>query len=127
MRAHGKCLKSNEITSSRLWVSDTPKKKWMQSWRYVHTTLSTPCFTAYFLTKAFSSFQSTDLNKDGKISYPEFLASFRAQALALPETDDESTDSENNSKQLMGLDAEIPGGRFDKDLSESLREQLYDD
>lgn len=67
--------------------------------------------------------KAADLNKDGKISYQEFLQSFRAQTFKVLEHMDDSTvnDSENN---LIGLDAKIPGGRFDSELDESLKRQL---
>ena len=68
--------------------------------------------------------QVADKNKDGKISYAEFLENFREQTAAMVNSveydvfcDDDSTDSNDNN--LVGLDAIIPGGKYDKALSES--------
>ncbi len=67
--------------------------------------------------------KAADLNQDGKITYQEFLESFRAQTFKVLEHVDDSTviDSDNN---LIGLDAKIPGGRFDSELDESLKRQI---
>ena len=63
---------------------------------------------------------ATDKNKDGKISYQEFLESFRDQTQALADSVDfVMEDSEDLSESLVGLDAKIPGGRFDSELSPS--------
>jgi hypothetical protein len=68
--------------------------------------------------------QVADKNKDGKISYAEFLENFREQTVAMVNSvefdvfgDDDSIDSNDNN--LVGLDAIIPGGKYDKSLSES--------
>jgi len=64
--------------------------------------------------------ESTDKNKDGKISYQEFLESFRDQTQALANSVEfVMEDSEDLSESLLGLDAKIPGGRFDSELSPS--------
>ena len=68
--------------------------------------------------------QAADKNNDGKISYAEFLENFREQTEAMVNSveydvfgDDDSTESKNNN--LVGLDAIIPGGKYDPTLSES--------
>ncbi|KAL7559058.1 hypothetical protein ACA910_018413 [Epithemia clementina (nom. ined.)] len=68
-----------------------------------------------------------DTDGDGRISYPEFLALFRKQTqdrageLGRLETGLSDAASE---KGLMGLDAKIPGGRYDSNLPDSLKQQL---
>ena len=71
--------------------------------------------------------ESADTNKDGKISYQEFLESFRAQtfkAQMAAEVDGSIKTTENGQQDLMGLDAKIPGGRYDEGLPESQKAQL---
>jgi len=69
--------------------------------------------------------QAADKNKDGKISFAEFLESFREQTEAMVACvesmefgvdDDDSVDD-----TLIGLDAKIPGGKYDTDLSASAK------
>lgn len=73
----------------------------------------------------FLATQAADKNKDGRISFQEFLESFRekteAMAQAVEEMDDASMSS-SASGSLMGLDAHIPGGMFDSNLSPSEKE-----
>lgn len=70
--------------------------------------------------------ESADTDGDGKISYPEFLALFRKQQSKLAgevgnmDADDSSSKPEIT---LMGLDAKIPGGRYDSDLTGSALDQ----
>ena len=60
-----------------------------------------------------------------EVSYPEFLAMFRSQASNLVHEIhqigklDSSVDSED-SDTLVGLEAKIPGGRYDSNLSSTL-------
>ncbi|KAG7355131.1 serine/threonine protein kinase [Nitzschia inconspicua] len=58
-----------------------------------------------------------DLDNDGQISFAEFLAMFRTQTKKLSLTDAESFDSKrSDDANLVGLDAKIPGGKYDSDL-----------
>lgn len=59
--------------------------------------------------------RSADENKDGKISYKEFLKAFREQSVLSAGKDYDMNDSliDMSSDDLLGLDAVIPGGRFD--------------
>jgi hypothetical protein len=70
--------------------------------------------------------KGADTNGDGKISYKEFLNAFRKEtrdtAEHVAQLGKHSTHiSEAN---LVGLDAKIPGGRFDSNLSPSLQLQV---
>mmetsp|Transcript_1637 Transcript_1637/g.2346 ORF Transcript_1637/g.2346 Transcript_1637/m.2346 type:complete len:597 (+) Transcript_1637:176-1966(+) len=73
--------------------------------------------------------KTADTDGDNKISYPEFLALFRKQNHALAEEagndagSDEFTSSKSFDGSLVGLDAEIPGGRYDSNLDPSQRKQ----
>jgi calcium-dependent protein kinase len=60
--------------------------------------------------------QGADTDKDGKISFQEFLAVFRKEErrLAHAVVSIESENTNGDSANLMGLDAVIPGGKFDK-------------
>ncbi|GKY91060.1 hypothetical protein MPSEU_000078800 [Mayamaea pseudoterrestris] len=64
---------------------------------------------------------SADENKDGKISYKEFLKAFRQQTLLTANQtlsmDDSSIGLDGSS--LLGLDAKIPGGKYDVPLDET--------
>ena len=66
-----------------------------------------------------------DLNGDGKISYPEFLKMFRqktvdAKKQVLLQTESSSLGA-NKSDDLLGLDAKIPGGRYDSNIDDTLK------
>ena len=66
-----------------------------------------------------------DLNGDGKISYSEFLKMFRqktvdAKKQVLLQTESSSL-SANKSDNLLGLDAKIPGGRYDSNIDDTLK------
>lgn len=69
-----------------------------------------------------------DLDGDGKITYKEFLTAFRSKTqiratqLAHMESSSEG-DHEGDQDSLVGLDAKIPGGKDDPDLSPSLKPQ----
>ena len=58
--------------------------------------------------------QSADENKDGKISYKEFLKAFREQTLLTVDRefglDNSLLDGDDG---LLGLDSKIPGGKYD--------------
>ena len=63
--------------------------------------------------------QEADKNKDGKISYAEFLATFREQTHAVVQTVEGAEPmavSTLNNESLVGLDAKIPGGIHDSSL-----------
>jgi hypothetical protein len=63
--------------------------------------------------------QEADKNKDGKISYAEFLATFREQTHAVVQTVEGAEPiavSTLNNESLVGLDAKIPGGIYDSSL-----------
>lgn len=64
-----------------------------------------------------------DENKDGKISYSEFLALFRKQqnvfAIDAQATSHAFSTTSEDEEDLVGLDAIIPGGKFDSANSES--------
>ena len=68
-----------------------------------------------------------DTDGDGRISYPEFLALFRKDTVArageLARIDTDPVDSTTDNG-LVGLDAKIPGGRFDSNLPDSLKQQI---
>lgn len=69
--------------------------------------------------------KSADKNKDGQISYKEFLEAFRQETAAIAENiafTEEST-HELGDADLVGLEAKIPGGRYDSGLSSSLKIQ----
>lgn len=75
-----------------------------------------------FTNEAFNEMlRAADTDGDGKISYPEFLALFRQQHHKMAEqagndvVDDSTHASEAN---LVGLEAEIPGGKFDTQISD---------
>ena len=64
-----------------------------------------------------------DLNKDGKITYQEFLLSFRentsimARSMSLLGDENEETNFDSvTDRKLLGLDDEIPGGKHSFDL-----------
>ena len=57
--------------------------------------------------------RSADTGKDGKISYPEFLAAFREQRNAVIGSTINRTSSHPSDANLLGLDAKIPGGKSD--------------
>ncbi|CAB9509994.1 MAP kinase-activated protein kinase 2 (Fragment) [Seminavis robusta] len=61
--------------------------------------------------------KSVDQDSDGKISYQEFLKAFRSNtfAAALKIDDDESM-SPAEAGNLLGLDAKIPGGKYDSEV-----------
>lgn len=65
--------------------------------------------------------KAADKNKDGKISYAEFLESFREKTNAMIQKLDAEAPADGSSdtggESLVGLDAKIPGGRFDVELS----------
>jgi hypothetical protein len=66
-----------------------------------------------------------DEDHDGKISYKEFLTAFRRQTVsAATQVTKLEQLSSNGSEILIGLDAKIPGGRYDSNLSPSLQEQV---
>lgn len=74
--------------------------------------------------------KEADTNKDGRISYAEFLSFFREQqhnkanamaTLSPPEADDDN----NNDDGLVGADAKIPGGLYDSTkLSEGMEAEM---
>jgi hypothetical protein len=69
-----------------------------------------------------------DADKDGKISYPEFLALFRQTTHQIAEDAIRETSSDSGSDgtegvQLVGLDAHIPGGLYDSNLGPSEQKQ----
>jgi hypothetical protein len=66
--------------------------------------------------------KSADTDQDGQISYKEFLEAFRKETAAMAENI-ALVDGENGDAELVGLDAKIPGGRYDSDLSPSLQVQ----
>jgi hypothetical protein len=60
------------------------------------------------------------------VSYQDFLQLFRNKRKALVneiEAMDTSGDSDSNSAGLVGLDAKIPGGKFDSTISDSLKKE----
>lgn len=57
---------------------------------------------------------SGDVNKDGKISYQEFLQVFRSQNYQIAADAGDDGSSMHSDKGLVGLDAKIPGGKYDK-------------
>lgn len=59
--------------------------------------------------------KSADKDEDGKISYKEFLSAFRTQtfAKAMQFEDGDESISQIGGDDLVGLDAHIPGGKFD--------------
>jgi Ca2+-binding EF-hand superfamily protein len=68
-----------------------------------------------------------DKNKDGTISYAEFLDCFREQTFVMANRAAEmpvSVSDVSEGNDLVGLDAKIPGGRFDSNLESSLRAQI---
>jgi len=70
---------------------------------------------------------SGDKDGDGQLSYPEFLEMFRKKTNRMVKqvAHLESTSTMNDdSTQLLGLDAKIPGGRYDSTLENSAREML---
>jgi hypothetical protein len=69
--------------------------------------------------------KSADVNGDGKISYAEFLEAFRKETEAIADNIAlvRKPSDEINEDELVGLDAKIPGGRYDSDLSPSLQVQ----
>jgi len=69
--------------------------------------------------------READKNNDGKISYEEFLSFFRSETDALADkvAHPMHESVHENESQLVGLDAKIPGGRYDSKLSPSLKEQ----
>jgi calcium-dependent protein kinase len=70
---------------------------------------------------------SADTGRDGKISYPEFLALFRKQTRAMAvevgAVVDDPTEDDPTVHDLVGLDAKIPGGLYDPGLSGDEKEQ----
>jgi EF-hand domain pair len=72
---------------------------------------------------------AADTDKDGKISYPEFLALFRQQTHQLAKemireaATDTGSDGSEGEDELIGLDAHIPGGLYDSNLSPSEKKQ----
>ena len=71
-------------------------------------------------------FAEADLNQDGRISYKEFLTYFRKQTTQMANTvaHMETQSLHQSEVGLLGLDAKIPGGRFDSHLDASLQKQL---
>lgn len=71
--------------------------------------------------------QWADADGDGKITYKEFLTAFRSKthSVANQLAHMESAESEDD-KDLVGLDAKIPGGKFDPNLGVSLKAQAAD-
>lgn len=67
-----------------------------------------------------------DADRDGKISYEEFLAAFRAQTATVAHkvAHMETVSSHTADGELLGLDAKVPGGRYDSDLSPSRKAQI---
>ena len=67
-----------------------------------------------------SIIRKADVDKDGKISWDEFLQLFRQQHTkrmsAIQHMESTATESDAN---LIGLDAKIPGGKFDSTVSSS--------
>jgi hypothetical protein len=64
-----------------------------------------------------------DSDNDGQLSYKEFLVMFRQRTSKLVQQVahlDASTDLEG-AENLIGLDAKIPGGRFDSTVDEKLK------
>jgi len=66
-----------------------------------------------------------DLDGDGKITYKEFLTAFRTKTdkVAHQLAHMESSMPSEVENELVGLDATIPGGRYDPDLSPELKAQ----
>jgi EF-hand domain pair len=70
-----------------------------------------------------------DTDKDGKISYPEFLALFRQQTHQMAKdvireaAADTGSEGSEGDDELMGLDAHIPGGLYDSNLGPSEKKQ----
>ena len=67
-----------------------------------------------------------DTDGDGRISYSEFLAIFRKRALVMAEelATVDQPDEPGPDSTLVGLDAKIPGGRYDSSLPDSLKAQV---
>ena len=58
--------------------------------------------------------KSADKNKDGKISYDEFLAAFRMQTDFIADSMarlNASSSIHDGDEELWGVDAKIPGGK----------------
>jgi hypothetical protein len=72
-----------------------------------------------------SIMKSADVKGDGKISYAEFLEAFRTETEAMADTIGlvRKSSVDIGDDKLVGLEAKIPGGRFDSDLSPSLQVQ----
>jgi uncharacterized protein YbcV (DUF1398 family) len=70
--------------------------------------------------------KSADKNDDGQISYKEFLEAFRKETEAMADTIafSQKPSSEFGDDELVGLEAKIPGGRYDSDLTPSLQLQV---
>lgn len=69
--------------------------------------------------------KSADINGDGQISYQEFLEAFRKETEAMANNISrvEKPSYDSGDDALVGLEAKIPGGRYDSDLSPSLQVQ----
>jgi hypothetical protein len=67
--------------------------------------------------------ESADSNGDGKISYAEFLQAFRRETEAMVDNIALARKPSISDDKLVGLEAKIPGGRYDSDLSPSLQVQ----
>lgn len=68
--------------------------------------------------------KSCDKDKDGKISYKEFLSAFREQTFVAAKRLSSVEQSEHDTNSdLVGLDARIPGGRFDSNVDDSFSSQ----
>jgi len=62
--------------------------------------------------------KEADMDNDGKISYPEFLKMFRQQTSSLIDqvTRFDSTGTSVHDGSLVGIDAKIPGGKYDSEI-----------
>lgn len=84
----------------------------------------------YTLEKVNKIIEDADTDKDGRISYSEFLRYFRTNTDAMVQTITDQSLVEGGSTLheseagYLGLDAKIPGGRYDSNLSEKLKPQL---
>jgi hypothetical protein len=67
--------------------------------------------------------KSADKNDDGQISYKEFLEAFRKETEAMADNIALVEKPSDSDEELVGLEAKIPGGRYDSNLSPSLQVQ----
>jgi hypothetical protein len=91
-----------------------------------HSVLDTRCWIVLGgWSKDGKDDRNSDKNEDGQISYKEFLEAFRQETEAIADNiafTEESTHDVGYA-DLVGLEAKIPGGRYDSDLSPSLKIQ----